>query len=299
MALSIEQLRAAFKTDESRQSRPNNYYPFWDMKPGEQAIVRFLPDKNPDNPLGFMVEKLMHTLTINGENKSVPCMKMYDEECPICKVSGAYYKDKDEANGKKYWRKKQHLAQALIVEDPLPADSDSGETHEGKVRFIALGYQLYNIIKESFESGELDEIPFAYEGGCDFIIKKTEQGKYASYAVGSRFARKATDLTEDQIAVAEDQMIELDTLLPAMPELAKVEGMLEAALSGGDYVEDGDDSTPAAKPAATKAAPKAEKVTEAVEETVEETAEAEGGEEFDDDVDEMLQQIRARRNNKS
>ena len=130
MTLSIDQLRAAFKKEESTQSRPNNYYPFWNMQVGEQAIVRFLPDKDQDNHLGFMVEKMMHTLNINGENKSVPCLKMYGEDCPICRVSSAYYKDegKGSANGKKYWRKKQHLVQALIVEDPLPADKETGET---------------------------------------------------------------------------------------------------------------------------------------------------------------------------
>lgn len=300
MSLSIDQLRAAFKTDESRQSRPNNYYPFWNMKEGERAVIRFLPDKDPENPLGFMVEKLMHTLVINGENKSVPCMKMYDEDCPICKVSAAYYKAKDDANGKKYWRKKQHLTQALIVEDPLPADSDSGETHEGKVRFIALGYQLYNIIKEAFESGDLDEIPFAYEGGCDFIIKKTAQGQYATYAVGSGFARKASDLDEDQVAIAEDQMIELSTLLPNSPELEKVEGMLEAALTGEEYDGGTEKEAPAAK---TEKPAKAEKPAKKakVEEPVAEAEEAEKAEdgEFDEDVDDMLAQIRARQAEKS
>ena len=58
MSLSIDQLRAAFKTDETRQSRPNNYYPFWDMKEGERAVIRFLPDKDPENPLGLWLKNL-------------------------------------------------------------------------------------------------------------------------------------------------------------------------------------------------------------------------------------------------
>ena len=94
--LSLEQLRAAFKKDENQGSRPNNYYPFWDMKVGEQAIVRFLPDADENNPLGFMVEKFTHNLTINGESKSIPCMKNYGEDCPICKVSLSYYKEGDK-----------------------------------------------------------------------------------------------------------------------------------------------------------------------------------------------------------
>ena len=285
---SLEELRAAYKKDDAKTSRPNNYYPFWNMKEGEQCIIRFLPDADEDNPLGFMVEKLTHTLTLNGERKNVPCLKNYGEDCPICKVSQGYYKEDDKANGKLYWRKKQHIVQALIVEDPLPKDADTGETHEGKVRAVSLGFQLFEIIKAAFEGGELDEIPYAYEGGCNFIIKKSKQGEYASYSVGSNFARKATDLDEDEIAVATDGMVELTSLLPPNPGIDKVEAMLEAALTGGEYSDGKDDDSssmsfkkkaPAADKAeddtpAKKAAPKAEKVEEAAADTSGDNSEA-------------------------
>ncbi len=276
MTLTLDQLQAAFKKNENEGNNlPNNYYPFWRMNDGESATVRFLPDANKDNPFGFMVEKLMHTLQINGENKSIPCLKMYDDEdCPICKVSSEYYKKDDKTNGKKYWRKKQYITQALIVEDPLPADDTTNETHEGKVRYLTLGYQIYNVIKEAFESGELDEVPFAYNGGCDFIIKKSKQGDYSTYAVGSRFARKSTDLAEDQLAIVEDNLGDLSDLLPKHPGADKVQGMLEAALTGGAV-----ESAPAAAPAA---------VTETA--TTEETSEA-----GSDEADKILEQIRARR----
>lgn len=238
MSLSIEQLRSAFKKEESQSNRPNNYYPFWNMKVGDQAMVRFLPDANSENPLGFMVEKLQHTLIINGERKTVPCLKMYGEtDCPICKVSSAYYKSDDKENGKKYWRNKQHLVQALIVEDPLDPDTETKENSEGKVMVLALGYQLFNIIKEAFESGELDEIPYAYKDGCNFIIKKSKQGEYDTYAVGSKFARKSSSLDDDEIAFVEDNLLDLSTLLPAHPTHEKLEAMLEAEMTGGNYNE--------------------------------------------------------------
>lgn len=315
MTLTLDQLKAAFKqNDNSGSSRPNNYYPFWNIPEGSQAIIRFLPDANAENPMGFLVEKLMHTLTINGESKSIPCLKMYGEDCPICKVSAAYYKEEDKVNGKKYWRKKQHIAQALIVEDPLPPNEETNENHEGKVRFVALGFQLYNIIKDAFESGELDEVPFAYQGGTNFIIKKTKQGEYSSYSL-SKFARRSNDLTDDEIAMVQDQMIDLSTLLPQNPGLEKVERMLEAALTGADYSgdEDGgssggglnfkprskvsnDDDNPPwdeeeeSTPAPKKAAPKAEPVAD--------DESSEDGE-FDDEADRILAQIRARQKNKA
>ena len=288
MALSLEQLTAAFKKENTSESRPSNYYRFWDMKDGEQAKVRFLPDANTENPFGFMVEKLMHTLQINGESKSVPCLKMYGEDCPICKVSSAYYKDegKDSVNGKKYWRKKQHILQALIVEDPLPADPETGETAEGKVKLLNLSYQIYNVIKIAFEKEELDEIPYFFKGGCDFIINKTTSGEYPKYDVGSGFARRSSDLTEDEIALVEDVSVDLSTLLPVNPGLEKVEAMLMAALSGGSYEDSAQptgEPAPAAKATTVESAP-------ATKAKVEEASSAE----FDEDKDDILAMIRAR-----
>ena len=328
--LSIDQLKSAFKQEDTSTNRPGNYYPFWNMKVGEQAIIRFLPDGDETNPLGFMVEKLNHNLIINGENKKIPCLKMYgDDDCPICKVSAAYYKTDDKLNGKKYWRKKQHLLQALIIEDPLPADAETGENSEGEVKIIALGFQLFNIIKEAFESGELDEIPYAYENGCNFIIKKTKQGEYDTYAVGSKFARKSSSLDEDEVAALEEHLVELSTLLPAHPTYEKVEAMLEADLTGNSYDDgssDGGEDEPDAKAPAKKTVdkkpaastkeddePAPKKVTikkkKVVEETAEEskpeddapaetteaTANDDGDEEFSDDAAAMLAKIRNRR----
>lgn len=280
---SLESLKAAFaKNDNQNRSRPNNYFPFWLMKVGESATVRFLPDNNPENPLGFMVEKTMHNLVINGERKNVPCLKMYGDDCPICKVASDFYKQDDKANGKKYYKKRQHLAQALIVSDPLPANEETGEKHEGKVRFLALGYQLFNVIKEAFESGELETVPYAFENGCDFIIKKTQQGEYATYAVGSRFARKESDLTEDQVAYVTDHVVELDTLLPGHPGAERVESMLEAAMTGKVMSEESSDAPFEAGRAA---------VVEAAASTTTDTSDGD----FDEEAEAILADIRKRR----
>lgn len=300
-------LRAAYSTQEKENTGDyvNNYYPFWDMKIGERCVVRFLPDKDRENTRGMLVEKLMHNLMINGQKKSVACLSMYDEPCPICKVAQDYYKVKDEVNGKKYYRKKQYIAQAVVVEDPLAANKD-GETHTGKVRYLNLGFQIYGIIKDAFASDDLEEVPYDFEGGYDFVIKKTENGKYDSYAIGTKFANKQRALTDEEFASAEEGMIVLKTLLPKNPGLEKVEAMLNADLNGEDYVDGndakktsparttGDDDvpfenavparrTPAAAPA--KASP-AEKVAAPA------ATEAAGG---SSDVDDMLAAIRARR----
>jgi hypothetical protein len=293
--LTLDALKAQFKkpdtNNEGGDGLRNNYYPFWNMKLGEQAVVRFLPDADTDNPMGFLVEKQMHTLTINGEKKSVPCMKMYDEDCPICKVSAAYYKAEDKENGKKYWKKRQYIGQVLVMEDPLPADKETGENHEGKVRFVALGSQIYDLIKAAFEDGDLEDIPFDYELGTNFVIKKKEQGEYASYAT-SKFVKHSSTLDDETITNIKGQLATLSTLLPKNPGIDKVEAMLEAAMNGTEYKtsdrkttkEAENDDGPATKPTPNKVAKPA---------TVEDA-----NDEDDEDAERILAEIRKRRASK-
>jgi len=173
------------------------------MKPEESCTVRLLPDANKDNPMEFLVEKLMHNLEINGERKTVPCLTMYGEECPICKVSSAFYKEegKDSASGKKYWRKKQHILQALVQEDPLAPNPETGENSEGQVRLLNISFQIFNVLKEALTSGDLEALPYDMREGYDFIIKKTLQGEWDHYALGTKFVRRTSSLTEDEIAL--------------------------------------------------------------------------------------------------
>jgi hypothetical protein len=293
--MSLDQLRAAFKKPENTQSNlPNNYYRFWDMKVGEQADIRFLPDANEENSMGFLVEKKSHVLTINGQKKTVPCLSMYGEECPVCKVSQEYYKHDDKVNGKKYWRKVQYLAQALVVSNPI-APKDGEENPEGQVRLISLGYSLYKIIKDAFESGELDEVPYDFTDGTNFQIKKDQQGEYASYTL-SKFARRESSLDDDTIAMVKEGMVDLSTVLPKNPGYAKVEAMLEADLTGGEYVESSAQSTPAPVATATPVQESTPAPTATQEPAPVATTETDS--DIDDEAEQLLAQIRQRKANK-
>lgn len=238
---TIEQIRAAYEP-VVRESRPNNYYPFWNMKVDETATIRFLPDLNTSNPK-FTIEKLMHNLTINNENRKVPCLKMYDPhaECPICKVSQAFYREegKTSVRGKQYYRKVSHLAQVLVMDDPLDPDPDTGETHLGKLRFVTLTFQIANLLKEGLKDPELEGPVNSFKLGCNFIIKKTRQstanGEFDNYTNGTKFSRRSSALTDEQIAVVEEGLVDLSTLLPPKPDMAEVELMLQASLTGAEY----------------------------------------------------------------
>ena len=124
----LDALKALFKKEKENKTEGGNkkrgdMYPFWQMDMNKKAVVRLLPDKNPENPYQFFIDKLEHTLSINGKDEKVACLQMYGEKCPICDLSRDFYKTegKGSANGKYYYRKKTSLLRVLVVEDPLQA----------------------------------------------------------------------------------------------------------------------------------------------------------------------------------
>lgn len=235
MSLSLEQLRSAFKKDTKTEGggNQNNYFPFHKMQMGESATVRFLPDADKSNPMGFLVEKRSHKLKINGQDRTIPCLTTYGDECPICKVSAAYYKADDKVNGKKYWRKLQYTAQVLVIDSPIPPEAGEPAAN-GQVKLMTINPQLYKVIKEAFESGDLENIPYQYDVGTNFIIKKDQQGEYASYIM-SKFAKRETALDDETIEFVTAALKELSSTLPRKPERAEIEAMLEAEMTGSEY----------------------------------------------------------------
>lgn len=238
-AARLAAMRKAYAPKETSHSGSyNNYYPFWLMENGQKVVLRFLPDKNEENVNGFLLEKIQHKLTINGKDTTVPCLSMYGEECPICKVSADYYAQGDDVNGKRYWKKRTNLAQAIILEDPLPVNEDGESDYEGKVKYLSLTYQIINLITEAIRSDELEAMPDDLEDGYDFTIKKSAQGDYSTYLIGTKFANKPRPLTPEELELVEEYSIDLSTLLPENPGLEKVQRLLNADLLGENNMED-------------------------------------------------------------
>jgi len=239
-------LRAAFKTPEKTQNskfpRTNSdHYIFWDMPVGSQCVVRFLPDKTEGTNLKFLVEKFMHKLIINGKKRNVACPKYHKVgKCPICEASSKFYDAGDKITGKKYYRSASYIAQALILENSVPAPQPPIEGYidpVGQVKFLDISFSLYRVIKESIESGELDLPPYFFNGGTDFIIKKDLQGDKNSYVL-SKFSRKSTDLDPEVVDYVKQEMKELRTALPTPYSYEKLQAMLTADMTGTEYVEE-------------------------------------------------------------
>lgn len=307
MSLSLEQLRSAFKKDAPKEGGgQNNYFAFHKMQTGESATVRFLPDADKSNPMGFLVEKRSHKLKINGQDRTIPCLTTYGDECPICKVSAAYYKANDKVNGKKYWRKLQYIAQVLVVDSPIAPEAGQ-PADAGQVKLMTINPQLYKVIKEAFESGDLENIPYEYDVGTNFIIKKDQQGEYASYIM-SKFAKRESALDDETIEFVTAALKELTTVLPRKPERAEIEAMLEAEMTGSEYkagsaaapqaaASDDDDAEMTAALNRMRAQRAAQVVVEDDEPVVAaKPAPVVAADDGDDDDDDIIAQLRARRN---
>jgi hypothetical protein len=322
---SLAEIRAKLREQENKSSGnsqgggDNGIYPFWNLKEGEEAVVRFLPDGNPDNTF-FWVERAMIKLPFQGVKSGdakpvqvqVPCVEMWGETCPILSEVRGWFKDKSlEDMGRKYWKKRSYLFQGLVTEDPLKEET----TPENPIRRFIIGPQIFQIVRSALLDPEMEDLPTDYVHGVDFRISKGSKGGYADYGA-SKWSRRERALTDEESnAVKAHGLFKLNDYLPKKPtdvELKVIKEMFEASVDGEAYDAEkwsqyyrpsgmsaatGDPNTRKAAPAAPaeeedapfevepKAAPKAAKAPEAEKSTS-----------GDSKAQDILSMIRARQN---
>ena len=244
---SLAEIRAKLANMESKGSSSspsqsdNAIYPFWNIDEGTSAVLRFLPDSDPDNTF-FWVERQMIRLTfpgvVGGDNKpvtvQVPCMEMWNETCPVLTEVRPWFKDPSlEEMGRKYWKKRSYIFQGFVTENPL-----NEETPENPIRRFVIGPQIFNIIKASLMDPEMENMPTDYVNGTDFRLAKTTKGQYADYST-SKWARKESALTETELSAIDTHgLFNLNDFLPAKPTAEGVQAiaeMFEASVNGDQY----------------------------------------------------------------
>lgn len=242
---SLADLAAAFKSKAEgggESAEWKKYFPFWKAEENTVSTVRFLPDADPTNSLGFLVENLTHELNINGKREKVACLKMYGEACPICELSSRFYDEKSpehsEELGKQFYRKKSYIGQVLVVETPIDHDADM------LVKLVEFGPQVFKQIQAAFQSGDLDNAPYELKGGYNFRFRKTKTGSGQNSYTTSNFAPKQSDVSDEIIGAIE--LYDLAAQRTKKVERSVLEAMLVAAQTGGSY---------SAAPAAAAAAP--------------------------------------------
>jgi len=241
---SLAEIRAKLREQENKSSGnsgggDNGIFPFWNLKEGEEAVIRFLPDGDPDNTF-FWAERAMIKLPFQGVKGGdakpvqvqVPCMEMWNETCPILSEVRPWFKDKSlEDMGKKYWKKRSYLFQALVVDSPMKEDT----TPENPIRRLIIGPQIFQIVRAALLDPEMEDLPTDYLRGVDFRISKGSKGGYADYGA-SKWSRRERALSdEEQDAVKAHGLFKLKDYLPKKPtdvELKVIKEMFEASVDG-------------------------------------------------------------------
>jgi hypothetical protein len=290
---TLAEIRAKLKEQEVSRSTSSNtggdnaIYPHWNIQEGQEAVVRFLPDKDTNNTF-FWTERAMIKLPFNGikgqadsrpVQVQVPCMEMYGKTCPVLTEVRPWFKDKSmEDMGRKYWKKKSYIFQGFVVQNPLAEDT----TPENPIRRFIIGPQIFNIIRAALLDPEMEELPTDSVRGVDFRITKTSKGGYADYST-SKWSRRERALDEtERSAIDKFGLHNLSDFRPKEPTEAEVKiikELFEQSVNGeaydlekyGQYYRPAgvsapqkgsataETSTPAPAPAeATKEEPKAE-----------------------------------------
>lgn len=236
MSTKLELLKAQFA--QKAGGGFTNFFPFYKAPDDSTSIFRFLPDADESNPMQFLVENHIHELIINGEKKRVACLKMYGEDCPICKHAAENYQKGREAEalgdaagmkkwndlGKQFYRKLSYIGQGIVVDSPVEHDAAV------VVKLIDFGTNIYKQMQSAFQSGDLEKEPYDFFEGYNFRFKKTKKGEWSDYSTSS-FAPKQTALTEELIEQIE--LFDLKAQRHRHTPLAEIETMLLAARTCG------------------------------------------------------------------
>ena len=244
---SLAEIRAKLKEQEAgaggnRQSGggDNAIYPFWNIKEGESATFRFLPDGDESNTF-FWKERLMIKLPfagVKGQTDSrpvqvqIPCMEMYGETCEILNEVRGWFKDPSlEDMGRKYWKKRSYVFQGFVTDSPLSEDT----TPENPIRRFIIGPQIFQTIKAALMDPDMEELPTDYTAGVDFRLNKTSKGGYADYGT-SNWARRERPLSDAEMnAINTNGLFNLSDFLPKKPgevEIKVMKAMFEASVDG-------------------------------------------------------------------
>ena len=261
---TLAEIRAKLKEQEVRSGGnstggDNAIYPFWNIKEGESATLRFLPDGDDENTF-FWKERLMIKLPfqgIKGETDSrpvqvqVPCMEMYGESCSILSEVRGWFKDSNlEDMGRKYWKKRSYIFQGFVTSNPLAEDT----TPENPIRRFIIGPQIFQIIKAALMDPDMEELPTDYTSGVDFRLNKTSKGGYADYST-SNWARRERPLDDAEMnAINSNNLFTLSDFLPKKPDEVSIKAMqemFEASVDGEAY--DSDRWSPYYRPAGVSA----------------------------------------------
>lgn len=250
MDARLERMRQLMREDEEKKTGGNRQssgdkasYPYWDVPEKQTATIRFLPDKDEDNPW-FWVErqtiKLPFEGVVGGERPThspvlvtVPCVDMFGDRCPIIAETQPWWKT-NEARARKYWKKRSFITQGFVVSSPF----EETDPPENPIRRLIVGPSLLEKLKAGLRDPEMENTPTDYLDGTDFKIKKTRKSDYNNYDT-SEWSRRSRPLTEaEQIALQHYGLFNLADFKGARPDAEHIEmlkAMFHASVAGDPF----------------------------------------------------------------
>lgn len=247
---TLEEIRAKLKAQDNSGPRGNEdgdlTFAHWNMQDGQHSVLRFLPDGNPENTY-FWRERQQINLPfpgIKGQDETkhivirVPCMEMWNENCPILNEVRPWWKDSSlEDMARKYWKKRSYLMQGFVVETTIT----EANLPENPIRKFIMTPQIFNIIKAALLDPDMEYIPTDYNNGVNFTVSRTTKGGFNDYST-SKYSRRETPLTDAQRqAIDTYGLFDLGDWMPAKPDadtLNAIHKMFEASVNGDLYDPD-------------------------------------------------------------
>lgn len=162
--------------DKSPSYKDDRFWgPTKDVAGNATATIRFLPQR--DLSKAPILETFRHGFQIKGRWFIEECPHTVGEKCPICEYASELW-DSDEEEGHKHWRKRQYIANVLIIDDT------ADESNNGQVKLFKFGKKIYNMIMEAVapEDGDDEAINvFDFDEGVNFKLKLTQVGGFNNY----------------------------------------------------------------------------------------------------------------------
>jgi hypothetical protein len=138
--------------------------------------------------------------------------------------------------GHKYWKKRSYIFQGFVAEDGLGEKSD--EQPENPIRRFIIGPQIFTSIRAALVDPELEDLPTDFVHGLDYRMKKGSKGGYADYSTSTWSRRERPLNDQEQAAIKEHGLFNLNDFLPKKPtdvELKVMKEMFEASVDGEPY----------------------------------------------------------------
>lgn len=220
-------------------------YPFWNIPQNSSALVRFLPDGDPENVF-FWVKKETIKLPFDGSvggeyatdrpvEVTVPSIDMFGMSCPISAHIRPWWKDEAKKPlARVYWKKPSFIFQGFVVQSPFEEE----ETPENPIRRFNLNRSLFEIIEQSLLNPDMEDSPVDYIAGRDFKINKTQKGDYANYSTSSWSFRSRSLNEQEAIAIEQFGLRDLKAELGVKPDgdgVEMIKAMFNDSLAGRPF----------------------------------------------------------------